>query len=63
MAQQAQSVVLCGACHHPREAHADWREARTSSFTQDPLVLREHCRVRGCSCRNYVGLVWEKGTR
>jgi len=52
--QRADAVTACAACHHPREAHAKWQTSPSS-----PLSLRAGCGVRGCSCRAYVGLVWE----
>ena len=60
MAQLAETIIMCEACHHPKEAHAEWRDGRHSSPSRTLIVLRRHCMVKGCSCRDYVGLVWER---
>jgi len=59
--QRTESLAVCEACHHPREAHQEW--GREESSTQSPLPMRAHCGVRGCSCRSYVGLVWARPSR
>lgn len=40
----------CQGCHHPREAHQDWR-------WQDDiggLVFRPSCRMGNCSCFGFI---------
>jgi len=55
MVQRAESVTLCGTCQHPKEAHLKWK----TEGVLPSLPLREHCVIHGCSCRSYVGLLWE----
>lgn len=53
MEQRSEIIQFCQGCHHPREAHQDWRW----NDNLGGLIFRPSCTMGGCSCFGFVAEV------